>query len=388
MTKRIISLVISVLMIMSCLVAMPVSAANIATVTVTATPSAAGPGDTVTITISITEFAGAQFDVDLSSVPETLEFVSADWTLTPTPAVSEVDTDKKLAAAIYFDEVTVSGDIFKAVYKVADDATATKIDLSIPVKLWDVDYNVVVNTNATTSVALTEDSDLTVTLRPEDVTTVDGNPYYLSGEDIKWVEDTIAGMTDEEKVGQLFFQLTQSQDENYIKDLLTKYHLGGCRYNANMPTVLQEQNRNIQKFSKIPAFIACNTEQGGDGAFPGGTFIGSGAKIGATRNKKYAYELGRIANTEAAAIGCNMAFSPVCDIAYNWENTECICRAFGNDAEVVAEMSAEYVKGAHKVPGFACAAKHFPGNGLDFRDAHLSNNCNEYGEAEWMATFG
>ncbi|MEE1030902.1 MAG: glycoside hydrolase family 3 N-terminal domain-containing protein [Ruminococcus sp.] len=214
------------------------------------------------------------------------------------------------------------------------------------------------------------------------------NPYFLSDEDIKWVEDTIAGMTDEEKVGQLFFQLTQSQDENYIKDLLTKYHLGGCRYNANMPTVLQEQNRNIQKFSKIPAFIACNTEQGGDGAFPGGTFIGSGAKIGATRNKKYAYELGRIANTEAAAIGCNMAFSPVCDIAYNWENTECICRAFGNDAEVVAEMSAEYVKGAHTVPGFACAAKHFPGNGQDFRDAHISNNVNYFSVEEWDKTYG
>lgn len=57
------------------------------------------------------------------------------------------------------------------------------------------------------------------------------NPYFLSDEDIKWVEDTIAGMTDEEKVGQLFFQLTQSQEEDYIKDLLGKYHLGGCRYN-------------------------------------------------------------------------------------------------------------------------------------------------------------
>ena len=28
-------------------------------------------------------------------------------------------------------------------------------------------------------------------------------PYYLSDEDIAWVEATIAGMTDEEKVGQL-----------------------------------------------------------------------------------------------------------------------------------------------------------------------------------------
>ena len=26
------------------------------------------------------------------------------------------------------------------------------------------------------------------------------NPYYLSDEDCKWVQDTIAGMTEEEKV--------------------------------------------------------------------------------------------------------------------------------------------------------------------------------------------
>ena len=39
-------------------------------------------------------------------------------------------------------------------------------------------------------------------------------PYCLSDEDIAWVEKTIAGMTDEEKVGQLFFENRgQSADE-------------------------------------------------------------------------------------------------------------------------------------------------------------------------------
>ena len=32
-------------------------------------------------------------------------------------------------------------------------------------------------------------------------------PYNLSDADISWVESTIASMTDEEKVGQLFWQL-------------------------------------------------------------------------------------------------------------------------------------------------------------------------------------
>ena len=32
-------------------------------------------------------------------------------------------------------------------------------------------------------------------------------PFNLSDEDIKWVKDTISGMSDEEKIGQLFINL-------------------------------------------------------------------------------------------------------------------------------------------------------------------------------------
>ncbi|MBQ8753363.1 MAG: beta-hexosaminidase [Clostridia bacterium] len=213
-------------------------------------------------------------------------------------------------------------------------------------------------------------------------------PYCLTDEDIQWVRDTIAGMTDEEKVGQLFFQLTAGIDEAYLKNLMDKYHLGGCRYN-NMPgAVVQMQNRILQSHAKVPLFIACNTETGGNGACSDGTFIGSGIKIGATRNPDYARMLGQYSNEEAAAIGCNMAFAPVCDIHYNWENTEVVARAFGNDPERVAEMSKAYLEGAHTIPGFACAAKHFPGNGLDFRDAHIANNVNGLTEQEWMDSYG
>ena len=213
-------------------------------------------------------------------------------------------------------------------------------------------------------------------------------PYNLSDEDIQWVKGTIREMSNEEKVGQLFFQLTAGVDENYLKELMEKYHLGGCRYN-NMPGfVVQNQNRILQKYAKVPVFIACNTENGGKGACANGTYIGSGIKIGATENPTHAYNLGKFANVEAQALGCNMAFSPVCDIHYNWENQEVINRAFGNDAERVATMSQAYMDGLHTVEHFACVAKHFPGNGQDFRDAHLSNNINAFGEEEWMATYG
>ena len=209
-------------------------------------------------------------------------------------------------------------------------------------------------------------------------------PYYLSEEDCQWVKDTIANMSPEEKVGQLFFQLTASHDEEYLKELMEKYHLG----DPAPGKAIQEQNRILQKYAKVPVFIACNTEAGGDGACADGTHIGAGVKIAATDKEEYAFALGKMANEQAAAIGCNMAFAPVADILYNWENTEIVTRAFGGDAERVATMSKAYLNGAHTIPGFACAAKHFPGNGQDFRDAHIANNVNYFDVEKWDETYG
>ena len=212
-------------------------------------------------------------------------------------------------------------------------------------------------------------------------------PYCLGDEDILWVKNTIAGMSDEEKVGQLFFQLTAGIDEEYLKNLMEKYHLGGCRYN-NMPgAAVKMQNATLQRYARIPIFIACNTEMGGNGACSDGTYIGSGIKIGATDKPEHAKALGKYSNEEARAIGCNMAFAPVCDIHYNWQNTEVVSRAFGTDEKKVAEMSRAYLEGAHEA-GIVCAAKHFPGNGQDFRDAHIANNLNSFGEKRWMETYG
>ena len=214
------------------------------------------------------------------------------------------------------------------------------------------------------------------------------NPFYLSDEDCKWVEDTIAGMTLDEKIGQLFFNMGSSRDEEYLKMTVNKYHIGGIPYNPGTADEVHEQNRILQENSKIPLIIACNTENGGDGSCVDGTTIGSQTKIGATRNVQYAYNLGYMSNKEAAAIGCNLSFAPVSDILYNWENPVIGIRTYGNDVDRVTEMTKAYMDGAHANPGFSCAAKHFPGDGLDFRDQHVANSVNDFSCEEWDATFG
>ena len=213
-------------------------------------------------------------------------------------------------------------------------------------------------------------------------------PYYLSDEDIAWVESTIRSMTPEEKVGQLFWQLTAGNSEEYLRELMEKYHLGGCRYNGMPGQVLLNQNRTFQKYAKVPVFIACNPEKGGDGVCVDGTPVAAQVKIGATRKPEYAQAMGRVAGAQIKAAGCNMAFAPVVDITYNWECEEVLMRAYGNDHELVATMGKAYMDGLHETDGVFCCAKHFPGNGQDYRDAHLSNNVNHFTHDKWMAAYG
>ena len=213
-------------------------------------------------------------------------------------------------------------------------------------------------------------------------------PYCLSDEDISWVENTIASMTPEEKVGQLFWQLTASQEEAYLQELMEKYHLGGCRYNAMPGAKVLAQNRVLQKYAKIPVFIACNPEQGGNGVCPDGTFVSSQVKIGATGKSEYAQAMGRVSGAQIKSTGCNMAFAPVVDITYNWECEEVLFRSYGNDPKLVATMGKAYMDGIHETEGVYSCAKHFPGNGQDYRDAHISNNINHFGLEDWMASYG
>ena len=212
-------------------------------------------------------------------------------------------------------------------------------------------------------------------------------PYYLDDEAVQWVEDTIAGMSKEEKIGQLFVNMGSERSEEYLKNVLDKYKIGAVRYNPGTAKEVHEQNRILQENSKIPLLIAANTEAGGNGACTDGTEIGQEVKIGATDDPKYAYEMGRVSGIEAAALGCNWSFAPITDINRNWRNPIISSRSFGDDPDRVLEMSKAYMKGFME-SNMVCAMKHFPGDGIDERDQHLSNSVNSYSTEEWDETFG
>lgn len=212
-------------------------------------------------------------------------------------------------------------------------------------------------------------------------------PYYLNDDQINWVKETIQNMTLDEKIGQLFINMGSSRDKDYLTGVLDKYHIAGVRYNPGTAAEVYEQNKILQENSKIPLLIAANTEAGGDGACTDGTYVGHEIKIAATRDPKLAYQMGKIAGKEAAAIGCNWSFAPIVGLLKNWHNPVISTRTWSSDPDLTIKLSLAYMQGIGS-EGIAPAAKHFPGDGSDERDQHLALSANHCTPEEWDRTYG
>lgn len=215
-------------------------------------------------------------------------------------------------------------------------------------------------------------------------------PFYLNDEQVKWVEDTIAGMTLDEKVGQLFTLMkagpawTEEQTENY----LNTWHQGGLRWQGGNKDAVYAQNTTFQKYSKIPLLIAANCDDGGNGCVPEGTFVATAAEAGAGKGTENAYHIGYVAAKEAASVGVNWMYNPVADIYMNWRNTIVNTRSFGDNVDVVVNNCRAYIKGIKDAaPHMAACCKHFPGDGVEELDQHLALGVNTLSVEEWDASF-
>ena len=212
-------------------------------------------------------------------------------------------------------------------------------------------------------------------------------PYFLQDEDIRWVEETIAGMSDEEKIGQLFVHMVASDDPQDIRRVVDTFHPGALRYRNTPAARLREQNRLFQEASRIPLLIASNCEAGGNGGVGGGTYVSCGAATAAAKDPDNAYKAALVGGREAMAIGSNWNFAPIVDLLYNWRNTIVALRSFNHDVDETIAYAKAFMKGEREC-GVVTCMKHFPGDGLEENDQHLMLGLNDMDCDEWMATFG
>lgn len=218
-------------------------------------------------------------------------------------------------------------------------------------------------------------------------------PYNLDDAQVAWVEETLAGMTLDEQVGQLFTNLFFFGTDEFsgnpytAEQILKKFHIGVARYHGGTSEKVQDLINRLQAASKIPLLVAANCDSGGNGAMSDGTYVASGAQTEASRSTEVARNAGYVSGREMDAIGANLNFDPCVDILFNWRNTIVNTRAYGTTAEDVIRYTIPFVEGQRESGVLTCV-KHWPGDGTEERDQHLVLGVNELQPDEWEASFG
>lgn len=213
------------------------------------------------------------------------------------------------------------------------------------------------------------------------------NPFYLTEEQVQWVESTYDSMSLEEKIGQLFCPIVFTKDEKELKELVETKHIGGMLYREGPGEELRQSHKILQDASRIPLLTASNLEYGGNGSAIEGTYYGREMLAAATGDVERAYQLGKVSCSEGAAVGVNWSFAPVVDLDLNYHNPITNVRTFGSDLQTVIDMGKAYIRGA-KEEGVATSVKHFPGDGVDERDQHLVTSVNALSCKEWDESYG
>ncbi|MBL0024132.1 MAG: hypothetical protein IPO98_03515 [Saprospiraceae bacterium] len=196
---------------------------------------------------------------------------------------------------------------------------------------------------------------------------------YLQREDI-WVRAKMAEMSIDQKIGQIFmvraYSRGSTEEEKIISDYIKNYYIGGICFFQGSP---KEQVNLINKFqsqAKTPMFMGIDGEWGLAMRFPKEAIaFPKQMMLGAIRDNKLIYEMGREIARQCKKSGININFAPSVDINSNPLNPVIFDRSFGESPENVTSKGYMMMK-AMEDEGIMACVKHFPGHGDTDIDSH------------------
>lgn len=200
----------------------------------------------------------------------------------------------------------------------------------------------------------------------------------------KLADQTLASMTLDEKLWQLFFVTPEAITKvetatlagEATKAAIESQPVGGLVYFAkNLENRAQTVTllENSQSYSKIPLFLGVDEEGGTVSRLKTSgldidTGVGTMQSIGETADPAAAYAAGQEIAGNLHALGFNLDFAPVTDVS-SGKNAAIGSRSFGTDPELCASM-AGIISNALTDGGVIPCLKHFPGYGGAAADDH------------------
>ncbi len=188
-----------------------------------------------------------------------------------------------------------------------------------------------------------------------------------------WAEKTLAEMTLEEKLGQLFVAPAcpfagDAHWDNWMNAMET-LHIGNViAKQATLCAHVQFLNR-LQSESTLPLLVTADAEWGLAMRIQDGMAFPKNRILGAMGDLDLIYRIGAEIARQAKRIGIHMNLAPVADVDNCPGNPVIGIRSFGSDPIHVAACVSAFILGTQSQGVLACA-KHFPGHGDTVIDSH------------------
>jgi beta-N-acetylhexosaminidase len=200
-----------------------------------------------------------------------------------------------------------------------------------------------------------------------------------------------------EKIGQTVVSYSGGGLRKRSLEDLSKYPVGGAFVGAevikdanettNKVQVVAEDIRRLREGLRIAPIICSDMENGCGTMIKGLTPFPHPMGLGATGSASLAYEYGKGTALEARSIGVNWTLSPVADLNQNRFNPVTNIRSVSDDPVRAKPILEAMVRGMQD-HGLAATAKHFPGDGTDYRDQHLTVTRNSLTMDDWWKNHG
>lgn len=215
-------------------------------------------------------------------------------------------------------------------------------------------------------------------------------PFSLDDDAIAWVQQTLAQLSPDQKLRQLFNVALHGEAAPDVARIAALGVGGVTRFVGPDFERSWAVARELVEGSAIPLLLSGDIE-GGSIAMPFGSALpnqlglaATGAADGSTALAEQA--VGVLA-AEARALGYNWSFTPVLDINATHRSAIVATRSYGSKPGTILANAQVNVR-VFQQAGIAATAKHWPGEGFDDRDQHLVTTLNPLSEADWQAQFG
>lgn len=219
-------------------------------------------------------------------------------------------------------------------------------------------------------------------------------PEFYHLKDTSWKTFTIR-----QKIGQTMLMLPDHKKElelgngslkSYFKKYpVSGYFMGWKLFDDVKPEDyikhIREASKEYQEASDLPLLFQQDYESGVD--LPGMTSFPSEMSLGAANSTYLSYDYGKAVAKQALSVGVKWVLSPIADLNLNPFNPITNTRSVSDDPATAISLLSQQIRGLQS-NGVAATIKHFPGDGVDYRDQHLVTSCNSLPLNVWKEMHG